>query len=109
MNSVLNYCVLDLQARSMGDNLIFYNITETKEENATQLVHNLLENHFGLEDATAVKIDQAHRMGCKKHGKPRAIVAKFNYFPDKQRILANVKKLKGTGIAVSEKFPEEIV
>lgn len=86
----------------MRDNLIFYNITENKDENATELVHNLLENL--LDDATAVKTDRAHRMGRKKHGKPRAIVAKFNYFPDKQRILANSKKLKGTGIAVSEQI-----
>jgi hypothetical protein len=49
-------------------------------------------------------------MGRKKQGsKPRAVVAKFNYFPDNQRILSNAKMLKGTGIAISEQFPEEIV
>ena len=92
--------------------IISYFITSRKktEENATELVNNILENQLGIEDAKEIKIDRAHRMGTKKHGsKPRAIVAKFNYFPDKQRILSNVKKLKGTGIAISEQFPGEIV
>jgi 3-methyladenine DNA glycosylase/8-oxoguanine DNA glycosylase len=94
----------------MRDNLLFYNIAEKTEENATELVHSLLESQFSIEDAKEIKIDRAHRMGRKKQGsKPQAIVAKFNYFPDKQRILSNAKKLKGTGIAVSKQFPEEIV
>jgi hypothetical protein len=110
INPALNHRVIDLQARSMRDNLIFYNIAEKTEENATELVHSLLESQFGIEDAKEIKIDRAHRMGRKKQGlKPRVIVAKFNYFLDKQRILSNAKKLKGTGIAVSEQFPEEIV
>jgi hypothetical protein len=110
INPALNHGVIDLQARSMRDNLIFYNIAEKTEENATELVHSLLESQFGIEDAKEIKIDRAHRMGRKKQGsKPRAVVAKFNYFPDNQRILSNAKMLKGTGIAISEQFPEEIV
>ena len=62
----------------MRDNLIFYNIAEKTEENATELVHSLLESQFGIEDAKEIKIDRAHRMGRKKQeSKPRAIVAKF--------------------------------
>ena len=109
MNSVLNNRVIDLQARSMRDNLLFYNVAENKEENTTEIVYNILESHFGLENSKEIKIDRAHRMGRKIKGKPRAIVAKFIYFSDKQRILMNAKKLKGTGIAISEQFPEEIV
>ena len=49
-------------------------------------------------------------MGRKQRGtKARAIVAKFNYFPDRERVLSNAKKLKGTNLAISEQFPEEIV
>ena len=94
----------------MRDNLIFYSIKENNEENTTEVIHNLLESHFGIENAKAIKIDRSHRMGRKQQTtKPRAIVAKFNYFPDKQNILANAKKLKGSGLAVSEQFPEEIL
>ena len=110
-NTSLNNCVIDLQARSMRDNLIFYNIKENDGENTTEVIHSLLESHFGIENAKAVKIDRSHRMGRKlQHArKPRAIIAKLNYFQDKQKILTNARKLKGTGIAVSEQFPEEIM
>ncbi|CAB3989434.1 Hypothetical predicted protein, partial [Paramuricea clavata] len=94
MNSVLNNHVIDLQARSMRYNLIFYNIKENKEENTTEIIHNLIESHFGIEDAKMIKIDRSHRMGKQQGTKPQAIVAKFNYFPDKVRILANTRKLK---------------
>ena len=110
-NTFLNNRVIDLQARSMRDNLIFYNIKENDGENTTEVIHSLLESHFGIENAKAVKIDRSHRMGRKlQHArKPRAIIAKFNYFQDKQKVLTNARKLKGTGIAVSEQFPEEIM
>ena len=110
-NTSLNNRVIDLQARSMHDNLIFYNIKENDGENTTEVIHSLLESHFGIENAKAVKIDRSHRMGRKlQHArKPRAIIAKLNYFQDKQKVLTNAKKLKGTGIAVSEQFPEEIM
>ncbi len=68
---------------SMRDNLIFYNVEENEEENSTEIVHSLLESNFKIHDAKSIKIDRAHRMGKKQRGaaKPRAIVAKFNYFP----------------------------
>jgi hypothetical protein len=63
-----------------------------------------------MENAKTIKIDRSHRMGRKQRGtKPQAIVAKFNYFPDRERVLSNAKKLKGTHLAISEQFPEEIV
>ncbi|CAB4031410.1 Hypothetical predicted protein, partial [Paramuricea clavata] len=102
------------RARSMRDNLIFYNINEMKDENPTDIVHGILENQLGFENAKdTVKIDRAHRLGRPNPAlfttRPRAIVCKFNFFPDKERILANAKKLKGTRIAISEQFPEEIM
>jgi hypothetical protein len=48
-------------------------------------------------------------MGKPRGSKPRAIVVKFNYYPDKEAILRNARKLRGTDIAISEQFPEEIV
>ncbi|CAB4002430.1 Hypothetical predicted protein [Paramuricea clavata] len=62
------------------------------------------------EARSSIKIDRAHRVGRKRDGrrKPRAIVAKFNFFPDREKILFNAKKLRGTKIGISEQFPEEI-
>jgi hypothetical protein len=35
-------------------------------------------------------------------------VAKFNCYQHREQARLNAKKLKGTGIAISEQFPEEI-
>ena len=112
LNTTLRNRVIDLQARSMRDNLIFYNIKELKNENVTDVIHNVLENQLELENAKSlVKIDRTHRLGKQdpRAARPRAIVCKLNYYPDKERILANTRKLKGSGIAISEQFPEEIL
>ena len=104
-NALLNNRVIDLQATSMRNNLLFYNIKESVEENMKDLIHKLLEEKLGIENSkSTIKIDRGHRMG-----KPRAIVVKFNYYPDKEAILQNARKLRGTDIAISEQFPEEIV
>ncbi|CAB4028745.1 Hypothetical predicted protein [Paramuricea clavata] len=109
-NTKLLNSVIDLKARSMRYNLIFYNINEKEGENTTSLIHNILEEHLGIENASInVKIDRSHRMGSKKSDtKPRPIVAKFNYYQHREQARLNAKKLKGTGIAITEQFPEEI-
>ena len=42
-NIILNDSVIDLKARSMRDNLIFFNIQEIEKENTTNIIHKLLE------------------------------------------------------------------
>ena len=111
-NAILSKSVIDLKARSMRDNLIFYNIPETKDEDTTNIIHKLLEKKLHIEDATNnVKIDRSHRLGRQIQGatKLRPIVAKFNFFQDRENIHLNAKKLKGSNVAIAEQFPEEIV
>ena len=103
-NIALPNSVIDLKARSMRDNLLFYNMPEQSDENTTAMIHNLLEEKLGFEDAAMkIKIDRSHRLGKKKQGeiKARPIVAKFNYHQDKVSIMQNAKKLKGTAIGIS--------
>jgi hypothetical protein len=95
----------------MCDNLIFYNVKESDGENTTNLIQDIMENNLGIENAKSIKIDRSHRIGRKQRTattRQRPIVAKFNYYQDKERVLANAKKFKGTGMAVSEQYPEEI-
>ena len=111
-NERLNNSVIDLRARSMRDNLVFYNIKENAKENTTEIIHKLLEEKFNIQNASEkVKIDRSHRIGKPRRDteKPRPIVAKFNFYPDKVNILRNAKKLAGTNIGISEKFPVEII
>ena len=110
-NATLRDKIVDIQARSMRDNLLFFNIPEQDKEITTEIIHNLLETKFQIKDAKEViKIDRSHRIGKKREGnrKPRPIVVKFNYHQDREHVQLNTKKLKGTNIGVSEQFPEEI-
>lgn len=84
---------------------------EKEGENTTNLIHKILQTNLGIENAEReVKIDRSHRLGRKTTParKPRPIVAKFNYFQHREQVRLNAKKLKGTGIGISEQFPEEI-
>ena len=103
--------IIDLQARSMRDNLLFFNMPENEGENTTEIIHDLLESKMGMEDARSkVKIDRSHRIRKKRVGnnRPRPIVVKFNYHQDREYVRINAKKLKGTKIGISEQYPEEI-
>ena len=59
--------IIYLQARSMRDNLLFFNIPEHEKENTTEIIHDLLEQKIEIEDAHKhVKIDRSHRIGRKR-------------------------------------------
>ena len=91
------------------DNLIFHNIPESDKESTDDSIHTLLEGKLNMVDARGrIKIGRSHTMGRKnlKTNKPRLIVAKFNFYPDKEKILSTAKLLKGTKLAISEQFPQ---
>ena len=57
--ATLRYKIVDLQARSMRDNLLFFNILERDQENITEIIHELLESKMKIDDARKrIKIDR---------------------------------------------------
>ncbi|CAB4044604.1 Hypothetical predicted protein [Paramuricea clavata] len=81
--------VIDLKARSMRDNLLFYNVQEDEKENTSDKIYKILEENLQIPDAREkIKIDRSHRVGRKRDSnrKRRAIVVKFNYFQDHEHI-----------------------
>ena len=110
-NRCLHESVIDLKARSMRDNLLFFNVEEEEKENTDEKIFQILEEKLEIPDArNKIKIDRTHRVGRKRNAqsKPRAIVVKFNYFRDREFIRQNARKLRGTRIGIAEQFPEEI-
>ena len=96
LNTALKNRVIDLQARSMRDNVIFYNINEMKDEDQTDIVHGILENQLEFVNAKdTVKIDRAHRLGRPIPAlfttRPRAIVCKFIFFRTKKEFWLTLK------------------
>ncbi|CAB3978764.1 Hypothetical predicted protein [Paramuricea clavata] len=77
-NTTLHDSIVDLKARSMRDNSVFFNISKHEKEDTTVVIHSLLEEKFELLPGQGIMTGK------------------------------NARKLKGTRIGVSEEFPEEI-
>ncbi|XP_060605357.1 uncharacterized protein LOC132757881 [Ruditapes philippinarum] len=115
-NSRLSDELVDLQSRSMRDNLMFYNFKELsspeerKNEKCLELIYDFCENKLGMPDFRHnVKIDHAHRVGSFSSTKTRPIVAKFNFFQDKLSVKQTAySKQKETGIKVGDQYPKII-
>ena len=97
-NKVLRSKIIDLQARSMRDNLLFFNIPENERENTTDIVHKILEKMKIRDAQNTVRIDRSHRIGKKREGnrKPRPTVV--NFYQDREYVRTHARKLKGTNI-----------
>ena len=77
--------LVDLKARSMRDNLIFYGIPEGGEhEDCKKLVKGLCEKTLDMLRAHELKFDRVHRVGSKSGTKVRPIVAKFHYNEERE-------------------------
>ena len=104
--------LIDLKARSTRDNLLFFGIPEQRDERDSDCVNKVLtmiEEKCKIEDAkTNIKLHRAHRIGRHHKDKTRPIVAKFAYYPDRERVRHSADQLtRPEGIA--QQFPQEVV
>ena len=114
-NEELRERILDMQARSMRENLLFGGIEEDEAEKndpdntKTELVlKNFLKKDMGI--AEDIKFHIVHRLRPRQDGKPRTIIAKFERRKDRDMVLKSAPgKLKDTRYSVYEQFPTEIM
>jgi len=104
---------VSLKARSMRDNVIFFNIPEQDGhtmEDCTARIRDFCREQLRInqDDMHAVGFDRVHRMGGKQPGKGRPIVAKCANDATKRIIFAHTRNLAGTRFGVSEQIPREI-
>ena len=122
VNAKLEREIVDIRARSMRSNLIFYNVPEEAHENPEQVVRSVITK-MGIEDGKDIEMERIHRMGKQSrpspsHGtrvqetsqtsRPRPIIVKFLRYQDKENIRKAAHKLKGTNIGIGEQFPKPI-
>lgn len=109
--------LLDLESRSMRENLVFYGIPETAatdgiQESCETQIKNVINNYMGI-NAENFIFDRVHRMGSDKARKPRAIVAKFHYFSEREAVRlksydADIKrKLREANLGVGIQRPQQ--
>jgi hypothetical protein len=107
-----------LQSQSMRNNLVFSNIPEAQgvegtnvnAEDCEQVVRDFMVSKMKMAQdlVNNFKFDRVHRMGPKRSGSNRNIVAKFTLFKERELVRRQSSALKGTGHYVYEQFPREV-
>lgn len=69
--------MIEIETRSMGENLIFYGIIEQESDKCETMVKELIEQKLNIE-TNNMKFGRAHRMGDDSAKKPRPVVLKFH-------------------------------
>ena len=75
--------LLSLERYSSEYNLRFHNVPESTDENCVQKVRNILSNQLDMEP----EIENAHRVGPRNDDKPRVIICKFLYRPQRYKVI----------------------
>lgn len=99
-----------LENQSRRNNIIFDGIPETKQETwkvSEEKVLSVLKTNMGFTDDPP--IERAHRVGSANPRKTRPIVVKFLNFKDRDTVLRNGKKLRGTSVYVRDDLSEKVL
>lgn len=114
-NKVMKETILDIQTRSMRDNLIFSGIPEPKDpvktpDNPELLIKDFMLTQLKLPKDTVnlITFHRVHRLGKQQKDKPRPIIAKFEHYKQKEMVKNKGKELKGTNYGMNDHFPREI-
>lgn len=102
----LRECVLDLQCRSMKNNLIFTGLARDRNEDTEELLRYFLHEELGID--YRIEFGNVHRFNTRKKRHRPPIVARFLYHKDLEFVLKNAYKLKGKPFGIKEQFPREI-
>ena len=101
----------DLKARSMKNNLVFYNIPESSEQEIPDALIKTFfkqEMKISTEEVDNFKIENVHRMG-QKGRRSRPIVVRFGLISDKDKVLRHAKNLdKSKKFRVEHQLPPEV-
>ena len=112
-NKAMKETVLDLQSRSMRDNLVFSGISEGDNDDAEKQIKRFISTNLHIPPDTVkdITFHRVHRIGTKnpQNKRPRPIVAKFEHFKHKQIIQRHAKHLQGTNYGINDQFPREIM
>lgn len=109
-NKHMKETILDIQARSMRDNLIFSGIPEAETDNPELSIQHFMQNQLKLSPDVINKITfhRVHRLGKLQERKPRPIIAKFEHYQHKELLKSKGKLLKDTSFGMNDQYPREI-
>lgn len=104
--------LIDLEARSMRDNLMFYGIPEGgPNENCDELVKGVCANVLQMDNTRNMLFDRAHRVG-QRSARTRPIVVKFHYYSERENVrqvsFDRAEQLKAANLGIGVQIPKEI-
>ena len=109
-NKKLENKVTNLECQSRRSNLNIDNVPESPGETPTdtlRIFQNIMANTLKIQTWKDIKIERCHRRPGPK-SRPRPIIVKFNWYPDRELVWAHRKNLKGSNVWLREDFPEVI-
>jgi chromosome segregation ATPase len=109
--------MIDLESRSMRENLIFFGIKEDEKEDCTAVIRTFCQDMLEMENTASIVIDRAHRIGKNQFGtvitpRTRPIVVKFHRYGEREQVrergYQHRDKLKNGNFGVREQYPKEV-
>ena len=104
----------DLECRGRRNNLIFHGIPrgaprrgESKDCEST--LKETLSSHLGIRPED-LKLDRVHRLGgfSPTKSKPPPMIARFSFYKERQQVLKESRKFKGSSVHVQEDFSPRV-
>ena len=99
----------DIQPYSRRNCLLVDGLKEDKDESTDDLVLNLFNETLGMAVDVSM-IDRSHRLGPVRRGnnlKPGPIIVKFCSYRTRKTVFTTKRKLKGSGISVTESLTKQ--
>ena len=79
------------------------------KEVASEVIYQFLERELEIEGTRDIEFQRVHRIGKKKTGVSRPIIARFLRFPDRERIFRRAFEVRDdTEVRVFTDLPKEI-
>lgn len=114
-NKLLKESILDIQCRSMRDNLVFSGLPEQTQDNPEQAIKDFMHSTLKIPKETVnnITFQRVHRLGSNNNKnfdtkRPRPIVAKFEHYKQKELVKSKGKELRGTTFGLNDQFPRVI-
>ena len=111
---MLAYKLIDLEARSRRNNLLFHGLVESPNENVYEKLGEFLWTEMGL-DIDDFYIERIHRLGSLRRARAisqtprRPIIVAFGQYRNTNTILETAYMLRGSDFSVSRDLPKEIL
>ena len=99
----------DIQQYSRRNCLLVHGLKEDKDESTNDLVLKLFNEKLGVAVDISM-IDRSHRLGPvrgENNPKPRPVIVKFCSYRIRRAVFTTKRKLKGSGVSVTESFTKQ--